>query len=269
MPDTTTSRVSEEDSVRLIGSKADNLDRIRVWYGEDNIEGTEAVNAGRRHDLVAQWYEWCDLEYPGTKPYDWMEIAAAAGEAVDIRLLIRAFEIAGYSILLVLEACYAVDRALCGTDAEALAKVEAWHMPQEMRAYKYLLSRDMILWWTSELTELEKEVRDPFSSQVYLSSRIEELQKCLARLEVIMQLGEGIGVNIWTTMGENFLEPPAGLNDAIDDRVRLLKTSMEILWKALKQSKQENVASNTTLPANHKPSELNGNFLKKDAYMWE
>jgi hypothetical protein len=274
MLDTTTSRSDGEDSVRLIGSKTDFQDMIDIIcerYEETYLESPEVAKALRRHDLVGQWYEWCDLEYPGTgtKPRAWMQLADAAGEAVDIRLLIRAHSIAGYAIFLFLEACYAVDRALCGTDTEALAKVEAWHMPQEMRAYKYLSSRDMIIWWTFELTELEKELRDPFSSQVYLCSRIEELQKCLARLEVVTELGDGIWTNIWTTMGEFDFEPAAGLDDAIRDRVRLLKRSMVILCKALQQSKQEDVASNIALSANHKPLELNGNFLKKDAFMWE
>ncbi|KAF4624766.1 hypothetical protein G7Y89_g13403 [Cudoniella acicularis] len=119
------------------------------------LEGMDAADAWRRHDLVTQWYEWCDHQYPGTKLLDWSDIALAAGEDVDIRLLIRGHSLAGYAILLFLEACYAVDKALCGTDAEALAKVKMWHMPQEMRVYKYLLSEKMMWWWANELAELE------------------------------------------------------------------------------------------------------------------
>jgi len=90
--------------------------------------------------------------------------------------------------------------------------------------------------------------------------------KCLGRLELVIELGEGIWTNIWTTMGEcSGSEPPAGLN-GIDDRIRILKSSVEILSKALHRSKQEDVTSDTVLPINHKSSELGGKFLKKDVH---
>jgi hypothetical protein len=263
MLDTTTSRLDEEDSVQAVRFKRDTLDSIRFHFEELDIDGPEAINASRRHDLVTQWYDWCDLNYPGTKPVDWKNKATVAKEDVDIRLLIRAHVVSGYAILLFLEGCHAVDRALCGTDTEALAKVQAWHMPREMRAYKYLLSKDMIFWWISELTELEKEMRDPFSSRISLSLRIEELQKCLERLEDVIRLGDGIWWNIWSM--EDDTAPPVGLNDAIDNRVEILKTSMAILCKALQKSEQEeDVPSNTALPTNHKSSELNGKFLERN-----
>ncbi|PQE17123.1 hypothetical protein CJF30_00003849 [Rutstroemia sp. NJR-2017a BBW] len=259
MSDTTTSRLDEEDFFPAI------LDDMQAHYHELDIEGPEAINAWRRHDLVAQWYDWCDLNYPGMKLGDWTKMATAAKEDVDIRLLVRAHAIPGYAILLFLEACYAVDRALCGTDTEALAKVQAWHMPQEMRAYKYILSKDMTFWWISELTQLEKEIRDPFSSRISVSLRIEELQRCISRLDVIW-LGDGIRANIWTMNSEyEDPEPPVGLEDAIDERVGILKTSVEILSKALQKSKQgEDVPSNTAFPTNHKSSEPSGKFLERN-----
>ncbi|PQE22395.1 hypothetical protein CJF32_00009348 [Rutstroemia sp. NJR-2017a WRK4] len=258
MPDTTTSPLDEKDFVETIKFKAYTRDSISSYFDGLEIYGPEA-NASRRHDLVAQWYDWCDLNYPGTKPGDWTKMANAAKEDVDIRLLVRAHAIPGYAILLFLEACYAVDRALCGTDTEALAKVQAWHMPQEMRAYKYILSKDMKFWWISELTQLEKEIRDPFSSRISVSLRIEELQRFISRQDVI-QLGDVTWASIWNTSSDDeVLEPPVGLEDAIDERVGILKTSVEILSKALQKSKQgEDVPSNTALPTNHKSSEPSG-----------
>lgn len=52
-------------------------------------------------------------------------MASAAGEDVDMRLLVRRHPHTGHVILLFLEACYAVDKALCGTDMEALAMVKS------------------------------------------------------------------------------------------------------------------------------------------------
>ena len=269
MPNTITFRSDEEDSVpdrhNLMGSKTSEINGIMSWYKEDMLEGMGAADAWRRHDLIAQWYEWCDCKYPGTKLHDWPDIASAAGEDVDIRLLIRGYSLAGYAILLFLEACYAVDKALCGTDMEALAKVKLWHMPQEMRAYKYLLSEEMIRWWETELAELENEIKSPFSNRVSLSWRIRDLSASLARLEVVMEYGDGIGTNIWTTMGEESgSEPPAGVDHAIYNRVERLKTSVEILRKALERSEQGDAASDILPPASHRSVESSGQFLKKN-----
>ena len=261
-PNTNTIRSGEKESVpdddQLIGSKTYSMDGIKFVYGEGMLEGMEAIDAYRRHDLVAQWYEWCDLKYPGTMVLDWPDMASAAGEDVDIRLLIRGYPVAGYAILLFLEACYAVDKALCGTDLEALAEVKVWHMPKEMKAYKYLLSEEMKLWWATELGELENEIKSSFSNRVSLSWRITDLTKCLAKLEDVMECGEGIGTNIWTTMGEeNGSGPPAGVDDAIYERVGKLKTSVEILCKALERSEQD--LSSAVLPsASHRKVEPSG-----------
>lgn len=63
------------------------------------LEGIDAADAWKRHDLVTQWYEWCDRQCHSTKLHDLPDIASAAGEDVDIRLLIRGHSIASYAIL--------------------------------------------------------------------------------------------------------------------------------------------------------------------------
>ncbi|RDW57684.1 hypothetical protein BP5796_12485 [Coleophoma crateriformis] len=234
------------------------IDHITAWYREDDCQGMEAADARRRHDMVAEWYKWCDCEYPGTEYRNWKHLVSAAGEDVDIRLLTMAHPFAAYAILLFLEACYAIDKALCGMDMEALAMVKKWHAPQEMKAYKYLLSEEMRLWWATELCELENEIKSPFSNRVSLSWRINDLRSCLARLEGVIDYGEGIGTNIWTTMAEENAEPPAGVDDAVYDRYNRLKTSVEILCAALERTNQGVVGSDM-LPSNeHKIMESGG-----------
>lgn len=157
-----------------------------------------------------------------------------------------------------------MDKALCGTDIEAFEKVKVWHMPQEMKAYKYLMSDEIRHWWILELEELEKETRSSSSSRVSLSYRIRELEKCLARLETVLESGEGIWMDTWTTMEEvNGTIPPVGLNNAIEDRVTNLKTSVENLHKALQRSEQEDVTSSRIGPVSHTSPESGGRSSKK------
>jgi hypothetical protein len=260
MPNTIDVRSDEEDAFEESGI---------VAYYEEIPEGLDSGDIRRRHNLVTQWYKWCDRNYPGTKSNDWADMASAAGKDVDIRLLLRGHSIPGYAILLFLEACYAVDKALCGTDMDALSKVKMWHIPHEMGAYSYLLSEEMILWWQTELAELEKEIKSPFSNRVSLSWRVKDLRRCLAKLEAVMDCGDSIETCIWTTMGElNQTEPPAGLDHAIYNRVEQLSSSVEILCKALEKSEQGDIASNTLPIANHNSVELGGQFLTDPFLLW-
>ncbi|KFZ19759.1 hypothetical protein V502_03480 [Pseudogymnoascus sp. VKM F-4520 (FW-2644)] len=238
MPDTTTTSSNEADFDHS------GLDWIITAYDEEFTEGMEGGDAFKRHDLVSKWYKWCDRQYPDASSQDWAGKVDEAGEHVDIRVLIRGQPIAGYSILRFLEACYAVDKALCGTDAEAFAEVRSWHMPEEMSAYNYLLSGDMIQWWVKELAELENEIESSSSNLISLTWKIMDLGRCLTRLEAVVESGSGIGTNIWTTMEEeNGSVPPAGTFGAIFDREQGLKDSLGILRKALERRKQRDATS--------------------------
>jgi hypothetical protein len=241
-------------------------------YDEDLVEGVHADAVRERHNLVVASYEWCDRKYPGTGSRDWdawADMASAAAKDVDIRLLIRGHSRAGYAILLFLEACYAVDKALCARDSEALAKVKMWHMPQEMRAYSYLLSNEMIQWWETELAELENEIKSPLSNRISLSWRIMDLNKCLAKLEAAMEIGDGIEGNIWTTMGEiNQTVPPAGVGEAIYGRADRLRSSIKILRKTLKRSEKGDFASDTNPLASHTSVESGGKSFNEISTLW-
>ncbi|PMD41736.1 hypothetical protein L207DRAFT_633063 [Hyaloscypha variabilis F] len=262
MLDTNTLCSDKDDSVPdRANSTASNPSEIQFledYYFDEDLESIEDLGGvWRRHEVVTQWDEWCNLKYPGTKENYWKEIASAAGEDVDIRLLIKGHPVPGYAIMLFLEACYAVDKVLCGMDMEAFAKVKEWHVPQEMKAYKYLLSDEMKKWWAARLAELESEIKSPFSSRVSLSWRIADLSRCVATLEVVMDLKQGIGTNIWTAMGEtNGSIPPGGLHEAIYGRVSNLTTSVEILRKSLERIEQRDSESNPF--AGHKSVELGG-----------
>lgn len=237
MPDTTSSNEGD------LGHPC--LDRIRYSYDEEFMEGMDVGDVLKRHDLVSKWYKWCDRQYPDASLQDWAGKVDEAGEHVDIRVLIRGQPIAGYAILRFLEACYAVDKALCGTDAEAFAEVRLWHMPEEMSAYKYLLSGDMIQWWVKELAELENEIESPSSNLISLSWKIMDLGRCITRLEVVVESSSGIGTNI----EENGSVPPAGTYGAIFDREQGLKDSLGILRKALERRKQRDATADVQPPA--------------------
>jgi len=61
--------------------------------------------------------------------------------------------------------------------------------------------------------------------------------------------------------------PPAGLDDAIGNRVTNLRTSVEILRKTLQRSEQEDVTSPRMVPVNHTSLESGGESSKKNDHI--
>jgi hypothetical protein len=144
-----------------------NLREMLTWvancYSERELDGAEKTSFWDRYDQISEWREWYIGKYPHTAPE---RLAEEHGKIVDIRVLFMAYPIPAYSILLFLEACYEVDKAICGLDTIALASIKRWHLPQDMTAYKYLLSDEMVLWWKAELCELNNEIHSRASNRV-------------------------------------------------------------------------------------------------------
>jgi hypothetical protein len=82
-----------------------------------------------------------------------------------------------------------------------------------------------------------------------------------------MECKECIATNIWTTIGETHgSTPPIGLHEAIFDRVRHLKISVDILCKALERSEQGEAASETFPIATRQSVASGGEFLKQPLF---
>jgi len=101
---------------------------------------------------------------------------------VDLRVLFLAHPIPGYAILCFLESCFEVDKAICGPDTAALASIRMWHIPNQMNAYKYILSGELLLWWKKELGELQNEIDSDFSNLMSVEIRVHDLALATSQL---------------------------------------------------------------------------------------
>jgi hypothetical protein len=220
------------------------LTYIADIYSEREDNGVKQTSVWERYDQINEWREWYIGKYPYTTPESLVE---KHGKNVDIRVLFMAYQIPAYSILLFLEACYEVDKAICGLDTIALASIKRWHLPQDMTAYKYLLSDEMVLWWKSELCELNNEIHSRASNRVSVSLRVRGISNALAKLDSVIDGGDGIGntigTRIWTYSGEQDFELPSGLFEGIYGRQELLEDSLKILREELDRSepREDNV----------------------------
>jgi hypothetical protein len=210
------------------------LRHIADIYSEREDNSMDQSSVWERYDQINEWREWYIGKYPHTTPESLVE---KHGKNVDIRVLFMAHQIPAYSILLFLEACYEVDKAICGLDTIALASIKRWHLPQDMTAYQYLLSDEMVLWWKSELCELNNEIHSRASNRVSVSLRVRGISNALAKLDRVIDGGDGIGdtigTRIWTYAGEGDFELPSGLSEGIYGRQELLEDSLKILREGL------------------------------------
>lgn len=180
-----------------------------------------------------------------------------------------AYTESGYSILLFLEVCYEVDRALCGVDTDALAAVQKWHQPADMTAFKYILSSEMFSWWKTEFCELGNEIQSQNSNWVSVRMRHRDIGMALSNMRVVMEgrydgvdgvdefEGDDIASRIWGPSYYERLELPRGLSPAIFNRFGLLQSS----WKVMLEQ------FNSSEPQSHlgRPMSLDGNSVVIDA----
>jgi hypothetical protein len=173
----------------------DMLDWIAQVYLEREDDNMEKTNFYARYNQFKEWRNWYIGKYSHTPPES---LVRKDGKDVDIRVLFMAYPTLTYSILLCLEACFEMDKAVCGLDTIAFASVKQWHMPEDMTAYNYLLSDELVLWWQRELCELNKEIDSKISNAVSVSLRVRGLRNALAKLARVIDCGEGIDHTIGT-----------------------------------------------------------------------
>jgi hypothetical protein len=120
---------------------------IRERYGNGNEESPVTRTFERELQL---WYQWFVDAYPNAGSLAVLERLENSQQSPDFRVVILACPEIGFSLLRALDACYAVDKAMCGTSTSALAKVKTL---QSMERFEYLNSVELIEWWESASTE--------------------------------------------------------------------------------------------------------------------
>jgi hypothetical protein len=76
-------------------------------------------------------------------------------EDLDFGAFFLAHPVAAYSLWHLLQACYELDRVVCGTSPEEIRKLESWQL---LKPFVYLKSRKIRSNWTRSLKLLKKEI---------------------------------------------------------------------------------------------------------------
>jgi hypothetical protein len=127
------------------------------WYGENDPES--AISKKLEHDIQS-WFQWFETTYPravGNKP---LELLEENKQPIDFRIFFIAFPIEVFILTRVLDACYSVDKALCGFSSLSSARLQDL---QSMDKFEYLCSEELITWREVSFCELDELIKSQVS----------------------------------------------------------------------------------------------------------
>jgi hypothetical protein len=128
--------------------------------------------------------------------------------------------VAAYSLWLLLQAYYALDRSVCGygMNEDERVKIQGW---QKMKPFQYLKSKNVQKKWRRSLEGLGDEIKDKTLKQQALLSRLNEILELFQRVvDLLDALHESFALNL---NGEEFGDEMLKSADkATDDRRRMI-----------------------------------------------
>lgn len=160
----------------------DLLDAIDRGYPEGPYNNSSECTALLQAQELDEWRQWYVDEYPHTNP---RACVGLHGTFIDIRILFMAEPAPAYSILLYVRACYEIDRVLCSNGANKLESISQWQIPQNMMAYGYLLSDEVMDFWEFSLTKLGEEILSKTSSRASINGRMRRISRALRQLDFV------------------------------------------------------------------------------------
>jgi hypothetical protein len=162
------------------------IDDISAPYGPLGSEHeSEALEWALSQTLKQQVTSWCtwftDNHPPGSQP---REIADAKQWDVDFRVFFIAFPISGARLLRLAEACYGIDRALCGATTITSQEAKTW---RKMDQFEYIMSEDLISRWKIGLCQFQEAIEQDPSSELAISIRVRDLRVAASALVDALQ----------------------------------------------------------------------------------
>jgi len=155
---------------------------------------------------IASWHDWFKASVQD------LTGSSSSFEDIDFRVFFLAHPIAAFALWRLLQACYEIDRAVCGTSVEALDEIAEW---QQLKPFRYLKSEEVRGRWMVELRLLKEQIEEGYLVEEALKVRIYDILRGVERLEDAMAaLEENFSVNLkGVADGEKMLGACCGAAD--------------------------------------------------------
>lgn len=210
--------VINKESTPSVSSPTAILDKIREHYRNDDAsDGLQWAMSKELERQVSSWHDWFTKNYLQEWP-------ARILNGKDFRIFFLIFPIAGAHVLRVVEACYGIDMALCGTSRGAMEKAAKW---KDMDKFDYLKWGDLIAWWEVELVQLQQDIYSETPNRLLNSLRVTKIETAASgMLGVLPTFHE----NVCNYTNHSFQTTEFNLlQKAVFNRERLLTDSLKYL----------------------------------------
>jgi hypothetical protein len=159
-------------------------------------------------------------------------------EDVDFGAFYLTHPIAGYSLWNMLEACYELDRIVCGNSKKDMEMLLKW---KKMKPFVYLRSKKIGEKWTASLLLLKAQIEDGTLEGAALVSRLLDLLRGVERLEsALAAIDENFADNL---LGLKFVDRILTLiSRAVDDRRQMISELLRLGKGKHKSNGESNTA---------------------------
>src|SRR5205809_5513639 len=223
---------TEEISVRNISPSRIISEIVECFADDWDSEEFEWANSETLEEQVTSWCTWFTDNHPPDAEPD--KIAYAKQWDVDFRIFFIAFPAPGAYLLRLVNACYGIDKAICGVSSITSQEVEKW---RDMNHFEYLRSEDLISRWKIGLCQLQDDIDQDNSSRLANLIRVQDIEAAAAALDDALK--NDFWDNVFTNFTENSGWPSSSkLERRIDARQRLISISVATLKESVRAARE-------------------------------
>jgi hypothetical protein len=222
-------------------------DICELYENRDDPESWEWANSKTLENQVTSWCKRFTDKYPsGTSLTG---LANSKQWNVEFWIFFLAYPTSGADLLRFVDACYAVDKAICGTSTTRQKEIEKW---RDIDPFNYILMEDLTARWEADLCQLLDDIEHDNGNRLANFLRVRAISRATAELEGV--LSNDFADYVFTYMSEEASWPyPFTLEKMIHTRQLILETSIKSLAISVSQA-EERWQTNTASSPNSGPS---------------
>jgi hypothetical protein len=229
----------------------DTIEEVKTCLGDE--ADLETIISKKWEQEIQSWFQWFETTYPDEDGNKHLQLLQESKERVDFRLLFIAFPIGTFLLMRALDACYAVDKALCGFSSPSSTRLQKL---QSMDKLEYLSSEELIVWWEVSLCELDELIKSRESVSVSDTFQVTDI---VTANQTLQDMVYELGVNCWPSLKEHYKiwqGVPGGVEEIerqVEKRAERLRLAANSLSKsfenATKRAKLETPTNKTEVHA--------------------
>jgi len=184
------------------------------FYDARHSDAAEDIYSPEWFQLTQSFFEAFARENPNPITLKSWEMV----EDLDFGAFFLAHPVAAYSLWHMLQACYELDRVICGTSVEELKTIATW---QRLKPFIYLKSKKVRQKWGESLKSLKKQIECGALDGEELMSKLNEILFGVERLEhSLAEMQDNFKINLKDMKyADKMLEKVA---DVVEERRRMI-----------------------------------------------